>query len=113
MGMCLKDLEKYDEALDVLRKGERYDRERTDILNLMGYCHFMLKAHERAIECFKKVLVLNPGSAIDYANIASNYREMGEIDKAREYYETALSLDPSINFARENLVKLGRKLPNT
>mgnify|MGYP001823733776 CR=1 FL=1 len=113
MGMCLKDMEKYKEALDVLRKGERRDRERTDILNLMGFCHFKLKAHERAIECFNKVLVLNPGSAIDYANIASNYREMGEIDKAREYYETALSLDPSIAFARENLVKLGRKLPNT
>ena len=113
MGMCLKDLEKYEEALDVLRKGERRDRERTDIFNLMGFCYFKLKAHEQAIECFKKVLALNPGSAIDYANIASNYREMGEIDKAREYYETALTLDPSITFARENLVKLSRKSPDT
>jgi len=109
MGMCLKDLEKYEEALDVLHKGERHDRERTDILNLMGFCYFKLKAHEEAIDCFNKVLSLNPGSAIDYANIASNYREMGETDKAVEYYETALSLDPSITFARENLVKLGRK----
>jgi len=112
MGMCLKDLEKYEEALDVLHKGEKHDRERTDILNLMGFCYFKLKAHEEAIDCFNKVLSLNPGSAIDYANIASNYREMGETDKAVEYYETALSLDPSITFARENLVKLGRKSPD-
>jgi len=79
---------------------------------LMGFCYFKLKAHEQAIDCFNKVLTLNPGSAIDYANIASNYREMGEIDKAVEYYETALSLDPSITFARENLAKLGRKSPD-
>ena len=72
----------------------------------MGYCHFKLKEHERAIQCFQKVLRLDPSSAIDYANIASNYREMGEKENAIRYYRFALELDPSIDFARQSLATL-------
>ncbi|MCP4346565.1 MAG: tetratricopeptide repeat protein [Desulfobacterales bacterium] len=106
MGVCLKDMEKYHEALDALEKGEKFDNERTDIYNLMGFCYFKLKEHEKAISSFQKALQLDPGSAIDYANIASNYRDMGEKEKAIEYYETALAIDPGIDFARINLEKL-------
>jgi ribosomal protein S12 methylthiotransferase accessory factor len=72
----------------------------------MGFCYFKLKDHQKAIDCFKKVLKLNPASAIDYANIASNYRDMGDRGKAIEYYKVALELDPSIDFARDNLQML-------
>ena len=75
-------MEKYAEALDVLQKGQQIDAERTDIYNLMGFCHFKRREHEEAIDCFKKVLKLDPTSAIDYANIASNYRDMGKTRKA-------------------------------
>lgn len=106
MGVALKDLGEYRKALNVLKKGEQLDPERTDIYNLMGFCHFKLKEHEAAIQNFKKVIRLDPSSAIDYANIASNYRDMGHRAKAIRYYEMALTLDASIEFARENLVKL-------
>ncbi len=106
LGACLKDLEQYSEAIQVLEKAAKIDDERTDVYNLLGFCHFKQKAHEKAIEAFQKVLELNPGSAIDYANIASNYREMGERDKAVQYYKLALELDKTIDFARENLRKL-------
>ncbi|MBW2066599.1 MAG: tetratricopeptide repeat protein, partial [Deltaproteobacteria bacterium] len=76
---------------------------------LMGYCYFKTGEHEKAIECFKKVLQLDPGSAIDYANIASNYREMGDREMAIRYYTFALELDPGIEFARENLEMLQGK----
>jgi ribosomal protein S12 methylthiotransferase accessory factor len=106
MGVALKDMGKHRKALEVLQKGKLLDPERTDIYNLMGFCHFMLKEHEAAIENFKKVIDLDPSSAIDYANIASNYRDMGLRAKAIQYYETALTLDSSIEFAKENLKKL-------
>ncbi len=106
MGVSLKELERYREAIKALEKGEQYDRERTDIYNLMGFCHFKLKEHEEAIECFRKVLKLDPGSAIDYANIASNYRDMGDRENAVRHYRLALELDPTIDFARENLRNL-------
>ncbi len=111
LALCLKEMEKYREALVVLEKAESYDNERTDIYNLMGFCNFKLKEHRRAIECFQRVLELNPGSAIDYANIASNYRDMGERDKAMTYYRIALEMDPTIEFARQSLDKL-RKTGN-
>ena len=106
MGVCLKDLGQYREAITMLERGAAHDDERTDIHNLMGFCHFKLKEHERAIECFQKVLRLDPGSAIDYANIASNYRNMGDKEKAVRYYQIALELDPTIEFAKENLRQL-------
>lgn len=106
MGVCLKDMAKYKEAIDTLQKAEEYDKERTDIYNLMGYCYFKSKEHERAIDCFRKVLSIDPTSAIDYANIASNFREMGDTQQAIQYYTVALELDPTIEFARENLEKL-------
>ncbi len=109
MGVALKDMGEYRKALDVLKKGEQLDSERTDIYNLMGFCHFKLKENEAAIANFKKVIQLDPASAIDYANIASNYRDMGHTAKAIRYYEMALTLDASIEFARDNLVKLKKQ----
>lgn len=109
MGVCLKALERYADALAVLQKGVAWDRDRTDIHNLMGFCYFKQKEHEKAIEAFQKVLHLNPGSAIDYANIASNYREMGNREMAVHYYRLALELDPHIDFARDHLKRLTGK----
>ncbi len=106
MGVCYKEMGDYENALAILTKGEALDRERTDIYNLMGYCHFMRKEHEAAIACFEKVIALDPSSAIDYANIASNYRDMGQTDTAVRYYRLALELDPTIGFARDNLQRL-------
>lgn len=106
MAVCLKEEEKYREALSVLEKAAVYDNERTDVYNLMGFCYFKLKEHEKAIECFQKVIALDPASAIDYANIASNYRDMGENGRAMTYYRIALEMDPSIDFARESLERL-------
>jgi ribosomal protein S12 methylthiotransferase accessory factor len=108
MGVAFKDMQQYREALEVLVKGAKLDDERTDLYNLMGFCHFKLKEHELAIESFKRVIELDPTSAIDYANIASNYRDMGEKEKAIRYYEMALTLDASIEFARQNLENLKR-----
>jgi ribosomal protein S12 methylthiotransferase accessory factor len=106
MGVCHKELGDYQTALEVLAKGEALDKERTDIYNLMGFCHFMRKEHEAAIGCFERIIDLDPSSAIDYANIASNYRELGKKEDAIRYYRLALELDPSIDFARDNLERL-------
>ena len=97
---------RYQDALDTLAKGVELDAERTDLFNLMGFCHFKLKHHHRAIECFHKVLNLDPSSAIDYANIASNYRDLGDTKKAIDYYSKAVAIDPGIDFAWDNLRKL-------
>ncbi|MCP4623857.1 MAG: tetratricopeptide repeat protein [bacterium] len=106
LGVALKDMGEYRQALEILKEGEKLDQERTDIYNLMGFCHFKLQEHMEAIENFKKVVALDPSSAIDYANIASNYRQMGEKEKAIRYYQMALTLDDSIQFAKDHIAEL-------
>ncbi|MFZ0242247.1 MAG: YcaO-like family protein [Desulfobacterales bacterium] len=113
IGIAYRDMEEYRLALEALAQGEKNDAERTDIHNLMGFCHFKLKAHAEAIRSFEKVIALDPSSAIDYANIASNYRDLGQLEDAVRYYLMALEIDPSITFARENLAKLARGLDGT
>jgi ribosomal protein S12 methylthiotransferase accessory factor len=106
LGVALKEMGEYRQALANLQEGVKLDSCRTDIYNLMGFCHFKLKEHEKAIRDFKKVIELDPSSAIDYANIASNYRQMGEKQKAIRYYQMAITLDDTIQFAREHLQEL-------
>ena len=106
LGVCQKDMLNYEAALTLLQKACEYDDERPEVYNLMGFCHFKLKAHQDAIACFEKVIGLNPGSAIDYANIASNYRDLGNRDQAIAFYQKALAIDPAIDFARENLLTM-------
>ncbi len=109
MGACLKDLEQYENAIEICEKGLTIDEQRPDMFNTMGFCFFMLKKYEKAITCFENALEVDPSLAINYANIGSNYRELGDSKLAIEYYELALKIDPSITFARENIEKLKKK----
>ncbi len=110
IGLCHKEAGQYQSALSALKEADDVDPERTDTLNLMGFCHYKLQAHEEAIACFKKLVALNPSSAIDYANIASNYRAMGHKTKAIEFYQLALELDDRIDFAKDHLKQLGAEI---
>ena len=106
MGSCLKEMERYEKAIDVLRKGTELDDERPDLHNLLGFCHFKLQDYESAIHHFGRTVELNPASAIDYANLGVNHNRLGQKDEAVKYFQIALSIDPSIDFAREQLHQL-------
>ena len=106
MGVCLKEKEAYEDALEILEKGEKIDPDRTDILNLNGFCNFKLGRHQKAVEAFEKVIRIDPSSAIDYANAGVNYQALGQRKKARAYFQLALQLDPNIQFARDRLKEL-------
>lgn len=105
-GHCLKDLERYDEAIEVLDKGCAEDNERPDLHNLLGFCYFKKEVYETAITHFKKAVHLNPASAMDYANLGVNYKRLGNMEEAREHFTLALTLDPSIEFARTQLAEI-------
>jgi len=59
---------------------------------------------------FEKAIKIDPGSAIDYANIGSNLRELGNIPEAIKMYRMALEFDPDIDFARDNIERLTKQL---
>ncbi len=103
IGICHQNLEEYHRAVEELEKAVLMDPECKEAHNALGFCHFKLKEHDRSIECFEQVLKLDPGSAIDYANIASNLKELGRIEEAIQLYRVALDLDADIEFARRHL----------
>ncbi|MEW6519266.1 MAG: YcaO-like family protein [Thermodesulfobacteriota bacterium] len=100
---CLKNLGKYDAAIEVVQQGLAYDEERPDMHNIIGVCYFKLARYDQAITHFHRAVELAPTSAIDYANLGVNYRKIGRTSEAARYFELALSMDPSIDFAREQL----------
>ena len=105
-GSCLKEMGRYEDAVEVLKMGLLEDEERPDIHNLLGVCMFKLEQFETAILHFKRAVMLNPASGIDYANIGVNYNRLGQGDEAIHYFTVALTLDPSLDFAREQLAVL-------
>jgi ribosomal protein S12 methylthiotransferase accessory factor len=105
-GCCLRDLGRYEEAISVLEDGRRFDDERPDIHNILGVCHFKLGLFEKAVYHFQRAVDLNPVSAIDYANLAINLERLERDHEAIQHYQTALAMDPGIEFARTGLANL-------
>jgi ribosomal protein S12 methylthiotransferase accessory factor len=108
-GNCLKELERYPEAIEELRKAVEADPEDIANHNLLGFCYYKTGRHEEAVECFRRAVEIDPRSGIDWANLASNLRDLGRTDEAVTLYRKALALDPTIEFARENLARLTGK----
>ncbi|MGB3212018.1 MAG: YcaO-like family protein [Desulforhopalus sp.] len=106
MGSCLKDLGQHDEAIEILYKGLQEDEERPDLHNTLGVCFFKTQQYEKAIIHFQRAVDLNPASGIDYANLGVNYNKIGKKESAVEFLTLALTLDPSLDFARDLLTEL-------
>lgn len=61
------------------------------------------KSLDEAIECFIKLLEINPDNAAGCNNLGNAYREKGEKEKAISLFNKALSLQPAYPEARHNL----------
>lgn len=105
-GSCQKDLERYDDAIETLKLGCLEDDEREDLHNLLGFCYFKKQEYMTAIGHFERAVHLNPASAMDYANLGVNHNRLGNSEEAIRYFTVALTLDPSIDFARTQLDEL-------
>ncbi len=106
MGNCLKDLGRYNEAIETLNLGRVEDDERPDLHNMLGVCYYKKENYHQAIIHFHRAVELNPVSAMDYANLGVNYRKIAKQNEAVHFFNLALALDPSIDFAKAQLAEL-------
>jgi ribosomal protein S12 methylthiotransferase accessory factor len=112
IGIAYRDMGAYEKAIGILLEGLGHNNLSKEIHQQLGYCHFKLKEFEKAITHFEKVLEIDPGSAIDYANIGANLKALGHNTEAIKLYEMALEIDPEIDFAQSHLSELRREIAN-
>lgn len=110
MAYCWKEMGDYNKALNCLIsvEGDAYNLK--EFQHIKGVCLYYLGRYQEAIECFERVVEMDPGSAIDYANIASSLNKLGHKREAVALYKMALELDPTLEFARKNLEIIKREL---
>jgi tetratricopeptide (TPR) repeat protein len=103
LATCLKELGRFEEAVEHLERATEIEADELAHHNLLGYCHYALGRHEEAVAVFRRALEIAPESAIDWSNVAANLRELGRLEDAEAAYERALSLDPTLGLARRGL----------
>lgn len=77
-----------------------------EYFNLRGVAYFKQQEYAGAAANFELALALDSGSAMDLANLGLCHKFMNNADKARELLGEALTLDPSLEFARTHLSEL-------
>ena len=105
-GACLKELGDYPAAIKELERARELNPSLKEVHNLLGYCLYKSSRHVEAIEAFEQAIRIDPASAIDYANIASNLRAMGMGEAALVWYRMALELDPGLKWAEDQMKKI-------
>jgi ribosomal protein S12 methylthiotransferase accessory factor len=106
LGSCLKDLGEYPQALEALIQARDLNPDLKEAHHLLGFCFFKQEKYQDAVHCFERVIELDPGSGIDYANLGVNLSRLGHNKEAAYVLRQALELDPSLDFARQVLEKL-------
>ena len=112
-GSCLQEMGRYQEAIDMLKRGLDADEERPDIHNSLGVSWYKLGCYDEAIRSFGRAVELNPASAIDYANLGVNHARLGQRQAATNFLRLALTLDAGLDFARRELAALENNSANT
>ncbi|HEX6829089.1 MAG TPA: tetratricopeptide repeat protein, partial [Burkholderiales bacterium] len=78
-----------------------------DLLFAAGQAHFFLGQEQRALECFRRILGLDPSLAGVHCNLAAIHFRRGEHGECRSHAEAALAIAPGMP---EALYHLGRSL---
>ena len=79
----LHEADKYSEELDVLIEALEMDDTNSGVIVKLGRCYRCLNLPDKAMECYKRTIELNPAMGTAYTN-------MGTISILRENYAEAL-----------------------
>ena len=82
----------HDRALLELEEAERLDPLDLQVKTLIGYVHRFHHDHERAIECFKRVVALEPSFAFAHYALGDACAQRGQYDEAIAEYDKAIGL---------------------
>lgn len=106
IGVAHREKGEFEEAIRMFEIARERNDTLKEIYQQLGYCYFKRGQYVKAIEQFEKALGIDPGSAIDYANIGANLKAMDHTEMAIALYEIALEIDPDLEFALTQLNQL-------
>jgi tetratricopeptide (TPR) repeat protein len=87
--------ELYDKSIAILEQGLEYLPGRAQLYSYMGVAKARAGDYQGAIDANLEVLEMQPGNLGAMRNVAVLYRDMGDIDKAIEWAEQAISVTPA------------------
>lgn len=87
--------EDYDLAIKVIDKLLEYNPKHLEGLCLKGRCLILLHDIDGAFECFSESLQIDFNCVEALVGIGTSFYHRGELDKANEYYDKALDIEPN------------------
>jgi Flp pilus assembly protein TadD len=94
-GEALRALERYDEALGVLRHAAEAEPENIRVWIALGWCHKRTGRIDLAIEALETAMAADPEEALIRYNLACYWSVAGGKRQAVAFLEQALALDPT------------------
>ena len=82
---------------------------RAQAANELGLIEIRQGALERAVDYFAVALKAAPGNHLIAFNLGAAYHDLGQFDKAAEFYHLTLSLAPEYAKAQRALTHLQRR----
>jgi predicted O-linked N-acetylglucosamine transferase (SPINDLY family) len=95
----LKELMRYEEALDGYKKAISIDPQYAEAYNNMGNTLQSLERYEEALDCYKKAISIDPQYAEAYSNMGNTLQSLERYEEALQCYEKSLLINQNNSHA--------------
>lgn len=93
-------LEDYEKAIEIYDEGLK-NTPSPALYNNKSWSLRKLNQFDEALKNYEKAIEIDGEKALYLKNIVAIYKEMGDFEKAHEYYDKAYILDPTIGSFEE------------
>ncbi len=93
-GFALRELGRYDEAVEALKAASNSQRDYAQAWNALGITYDLMRSSEEAEEAYMEALRINPSSPKYLNNLGFSHFSRGKYSLAVELYQKALASDP-------------------
>jgi tetratricopeptide (TPR) repeat protein len=93
LGWCYNDVERYNDAVQVLLEAVRIDSDYPAAHNELGYSYNQLRRYPEAIQEYQTAIRQSSDYALAYYNLGLTYKALGNRNLAMEQYRVLQRLD--------------------